>query len=220
MHKILTFNLTKSTIGCFIAASLVLASCNLESGNNESKKPQTKLRFLKDKCLFVRGGLKNEREHGIWEYYFSDTTIHSKGEYNLGTRVGKWVFYSENGKLKETGQYWSDKEVIIENLKRDSLKLESDKQFFRNLKSPKYSGDEDIWGICSVDTAVEFDDFDLGDDIEIVGSVGYEMRQNYKHGIWKYYDYNGDLAEIEIFDKGKRLKRIEMKNRKNLTTHQ
>ena len=86
-----------------LAFSWNLESCssNVEEPSVQSTRPE--IRYLKNKCLLVRGDLVNGREEGVWEYYYLDTMIHSRGSYRQGTRVGQWEFYAENGTLKESG---------------------------------------------------------------------------------------------------------------------
>ena len=43
---------------------------------------------------------------GIWEHYYSDGNVHSKGIYVNGDREGIWEFYKESGELDYKFEYY------------------------------------------------------------------------------------------------------------------
>lgn len=52
------------------------------------------------------GTKKNEIFFGNWEYFNSEGKLQSKGEFdNDGNKIGKWVWFYNNGKIKETANY-------------------------------------------------------------------------------------------------------------------
>ena len=53
-------------------------------------KPETKNKADKD-------GLPN----GLWENYYFNERIQSRGFYNHGVRVGEWTFWDERGNPKK-----------------------------------------------------------------------------------------------------------------------
>lgn len=199
---------SKHRIVCLlpIFALLLAFSWNLESCSSTAEESSVQLtrpeiRYLKNKCLLVRGDLLNGMEEGVWEYYYLDTMIHSRGSYRQGTRVGQWEFYAENGILKESGAYWYNDSLIQENLKADSFDLDFHQEIMESSEVPQYGGDMEIWGACPIDSG-DFDDFMGGDDFGGEDFSVFLVRQNLKHGQWNYYDDKGKLIEVQQYAKG------------------
>ena len=44
-------------------------------------------------------GYKNGKREGLWESYYRNGQLHTKGHYRKGKREGKWEFYYRNGQL-------------------------------------------------------------------------------------------------------------------------
>lgn len=202
--------LSKPILVLVMAMAAIVASCSSHPDESTVKSNRPPLRHLQDKCLFVRGDLKDEREHGLWEYFYSDTTLHSKGEYDHGTRVGHWEFYSVDGILTESGSYWSNDSLILQNFKADSIEMEAHERLFKSSQAPKYAGDEGIWGVCPADTS-GFDDFEGGDDFGGVEFGPFLVRVNIKHGPWYAYNEKGELLEIQFYEMGDLVSTQKMK---------
>jgi antitoxin component YwqK of YwqJK toxin-antitoxin module len=55
--------------------------------------------------LAITGELKNNRNNGIWTYYYPSGKIESTGTFKDDIAIGKWTFYYEDGTIKEEGFY-------------------------------------------------------------------------------------------------------------------
>ena len=55
--------------------------------------------------LAISGELKNNRNNGIWTYYYPSGKIESTGTFKDDIIIGKWIFYYEDGTIKEEGFY-------------------------------------------------------------------------------------------------------------------
>lgn len=49
-----------------------------------------------------------ERRQGIWEEYYYDGQLKSKGKYIDGKKIDEWEYYFNNGKLEQKGKYVND----------------------------------------------------------------------------------------------------------------
>jgi len=43
---------------------------------------------------------KDGKPHGLWEYYYSNGQLYTKGKYINGNADGLWEYYHYNGKLE------------------------------------------------------------------------------------------------------------------------
>ena len=50
-------------------------------------------------------GYKNGKREGLWESYYRNGQLHTKGQYRKGKREGEWEFYYRNGQLECKGYY-------------------------------------------------------------------------------------------------------------------
>ena len=55
--------------------------------------------------LLRKGGYRDGKEDGLWEFYWNNGQLESKGNYSDGNREGLWVFYWNNGQLENKGNY-------------------------------------------------------------------------------------------------------------------
>ena len=55
--------------------------------------------------LAISGELKNNRNNGIWTYYYPSGKIESTGTFKDDIAIGNWTFYYEDGTIKEEGFY-------------------------------------------------------------------------------------------------------------------
>ena len=55
--------------------------------------------------LLRKGGYRDGKEDGLWEFYWNNGQLESKGNYSDGNRDGLWVFYWNNGQLENKGNY-------------------------------------------------------------------------------------------------------------------
>ena len=50
-------------------------------------------------------GYTNGKREGLWESYYRNGQLHTKGVYRKGKREGEWEFYFRNGQLECKGTY-------------------------------------------------------------------------------------------------------------------
>ncbi|MFN4299044.1 MAG: toxin-antitoxin system YwqK family antitoxin [Thermaurantimonas sp.] len=74
--------------------------------------------YYPDGSLYSKGEFLNDLKEGIWEYYFPDGSIQEIGEYKRDLLNGKWLTYCINGKIL--------KEVYFINGKEDGVLREFD----------------------------------------------------------------------------------------------
>lgn len=55
--------------------------------------------------IAISGELKDNRNNGIWTYYYPSGKIESTGTFKDDIAIGKWTFYYEDGTKKEEGLY-------------------------------------------------------------------------------------------------------------------
>lgn len=74
-----------------------------------------KTEIYRNGFLFKKGIIDKEgRYQGVWESYYLNGKLKSKGEYKDGKKVGKWKFYFTNGKLEQEGFFNSNGEYTGE----------------------------------------------------------------------------------------------------------
>ncbi len=84
-----------------------------------------------DGSLRMKGNIRNNRNEGIWIYYFDNGQIECKGVFKKDLAENKWEYYYPNGKLKETGKYYKGKR-IGEWILYDKYGRINERRFFRN----------------------------------------------------------------------------------------
>jgi antitoxin component YwqK of YwqJK toxin-antitoxin module len=55
--------------------------------------------------LSISGELENNKNNGIWTYYYTSGKIESRGCFKDDILYGKWIWYYEDGTVKEEGYY-------------------------------------------------------------------------------------------------------------------
>jgi antitoxin component YwqK of YwqJK toxin-antitoxin module len=55
--------------------------------------------------LAISGELENNKNNGIWYYYYPSGKIESTGTFKDDISFGKWIWYYEDGTIKEEGYY-------------------------------------------------------------------------------------------------------------------
>lgn len=53
----------------------------------------------------VYGSIKDNRNIGVWKYFYPNGQLESIGNFNFDNPHGKWVWYYYNGNIKETGTF-------------------------------------------------------------------------------------------------------------------
>jgi antitoxin component YwqK of YwqJK toxin-antitoxin module len=66
----------------------------------------TATEIYKNGVLLSKGVIDEEGLYqGMWEFYYLNGNIRSKGEYKDGNKFGKWKYYFTSGKLEQEGAY-------------------------------------------------------------------------------------------------------------------
>ena len=60
--------------------------------------------------LLRKGGYRDGKEDGLWEFYWNNGQLENKGNYIDGNRDGLWEYYHENGQPWAKGSYKDGKE--------------------------------------------------------------------------------------------------------------
>ena len=176
-----------------------------ENGNLTLEQQTTELntkdniKYGTEKVYFKNGKLKSESKlkdiqygffrHGSFKEYFEDNKLKCEGEYEGGSKNGKWVNYFQNGEIKKEEFFNED---ICESLKEWDEKGEIIKEeVLRN-------GDTRITLSHEVMTKGNFY-FELNDGTEmnVFGQrhTLVEVEEHYDDGEW----VEGDRDEIDDF---------------------
>jgi len=60
--------------------------------------------FSNDK-IQMEGKMKNNKNNGLWKYYYPDGSLQTSGFYNYDIPDSIWKWYYNNGKVSEEGKY-------------------------------------------------------------------------------------------------------------------
>jgi len=55
----------------------------------------------------VYGSIKDNRNIGVWKYFYPNGQLESTGNFSFDNPHGKWVWYYYNGNIKETGTFFN-----------------------------------------------------------------------------------------------------------------
>lgn len=59
--------------------------------------------------MLISGKIKNNKNEGLWQYFYPDGQLESQGYFKNDISSDKWVWYYPDGKLKSTGYYFNGK---------------------------------------------------------------------------------------------------------------
>lgn len=62
-----------------------------------------------DGVVLMNGTIKNNKNEGKWEYFYSNGQLESTGNFKNDIAVDTWRWYYQDGKLKEEGDFKSGK---------------------------------------------------------------------------------------------------------------
>ncbi len=149
--------------------------------------------FFSDSTLKTRGLYQNNVPNGQWEYFYENGLPKMRGTVENGVNQGNWEYFYENGKPQMGGP-------IFNNLRQGNWKF-----YFENgkLKSegPFENGQQTgIWNYWYEDgnlKAQEFFNADSSRYKEFYSSEVLKLEGNNvsgkKEGFWKFYHENGNL---------------------------
>ena len=67
---------------------------------------QDKVELYVNNKMIGKGKLNfNGQKEGLWEHYYPDGRLQSKGEYLKGVKINEWVYYYHNGKIQQKGEF-------------------------------------------------------------------------------------------------------------------
>ncbi|MEM6801151.1 MAG: hypothetical protein AAF696_07085 [Bacteroidota bacterium] len=158
----------------------------------------------------TEGKLLNGLEEGHYHFWYLNGSLYQMGSFSKGSRVGLWYFFDYEGKLSEKGSYFVNDSLIQENIAIRSEVVDT------------LGPDSIIPDPIALEKDTTWDDFGVFDDAAVVdwAFVDDEQKesrpvrklfQNLEHGKWTYYDGEGDAIYYEIYDKGKRMKYVKLK---------
>ncbi len=88
-----------------------------------------------DGKMLISGQIKNNKNEGLWQYFYPDGQLESQGYFKNDINSDKWCWYYSDGKLKSTGFYSEGKKdgkwtsydeygrVISETVFRNDVKI-------------------------------------------------------------------------------------------------
>jgi antitoxin component YwqK of YwqJK toxin-antitoxin module len=136
--------------------------------------------------LSSKGLYENNKKTGVWESYHYNGQLESKGLYKDGNRDGIWESYHDNGKLDMRGSFKDDKKDGIWEKYWDNGQLWS-KGSYENDKR------DGIWESY----------YDNGQ----LWSKG-SFKDGNRDGIWEEYYDDGNLEYRRLFKDGKLIKKL------------
>ncbi len=126
---------------------------------------------------------ENEKRDGVWEAYYKDGDLKSKGEYKNGEKEGVWEAYYKDGDLKSKGEYKNgEKEGVWEGYYKN-------KQLMRKGEY-KNGKEEGVW-----------EQYYENRQLELKG----EYKNGKEEGVWEEYTWDGQLMRKEEYKNGKRV---------------
>tara|TARA_Y100000589_G_scaffold317298_1_gene343082 strand:+ start:10460 stop:13810 length:3351 start_codon:yes stop_codon:yes gene_type:complete len=140
---------------------------------------------------------------GYWKYFYSSGKLLSEGMYNEnGERIGRWVWYYQNGKTKEIAHYQDGKLNGVDTLYYENGNLENIIEFKNGLK------DGDYYRYSMYGGLVEHSFYKEG---KANGQtvLNYEIGEGFKHYVATQKDDKIEGELIEYYDSG------EKRNTKN-----
>lgn len=139
---------------------------------------------IQTKCFY-----KNNLKHGNYIEYFENKQIRTKGKYLNGKKTGKWKLFYQNGNLNSLGIYCSTYYVVqYENFDNFTFKVMDETM---NIVKEEYYPSQVIEYLDYIKN--EAKSFDLPQLIFL------------KDKEWKYWNTEGQLIKVEIYDNGKLL---------------
>lgn len=85
--------------------------------------------------MLISGRIKNNKNEGLWQYFYPDGQLESQGYFKDDISSDKWSWYYPDGKLKSTGFYSKGKKdgkwinydqygkVVSEEVYRNNVKI-------------------------------------------------------------------------------------------------
>ena len=159
----------------------------------EEKQKEIKFLEIEDKGYYKSGKLKYTGTlwKGFrikrWKSWYENGNLESDGEFDIKGEEGEWRYYHQNGNLKNIANYENGKLVgLVKNFDENG-KFYSTTYYEKNSNLTKWQFFyEDEKSIKKEGMA-----YDMGDKVEKRWKIT---------GKWKYYNKEGKLEKIEIYE--------------------
>ena len=142
----------------------------------------------KEKGKYVEGLRELE-----WKKFHENGKLLSTTNYNKGFKNGTFEVFFEDGKLKALGSYKNDKELF--NLQCWALTCQSffsKEEWIWLYKKLNYTGDYEFFYFHG-----RWQMFHMNGRLYSMGN----FSEGKKEGMWEYFDEEGKLNKIQIFEK-------------------
>src|SRR5690554_2313625 len=77
----------------------------VKKGSIKNPKEYVFISYYNNGEIFKTGEVYNNKEHGLWQYYFADGSLKSENNYKNGMPDGTFKIFYRNGDLKQKGTY-------------------------------------------------------------------------------------------------------------------
>jgi len=153
-------------------------------------------RFFPNGKKEQQGFFKWDAQDSIYTEWYETGDIKVKGEYALGTAVGRWEYYYRDGKLKSVEEIVDSVNYVWEFYLPDSLHTQTIEDGNGELTSYYTTGGVKEW--YNFNNGVKDGAFE---ELSVYGYVTLQgaFSKGKKEGEWKYYYYTGDLEKVSNY---------------------
>jgi antitoxin component YwqK of YwqJK toxin-antitoxin module len=147
-----------------------------------------------------------KKPKGYWQYYYKSGNLLSEGKYNEnGERIGRWVWYHMNGKIKEIAQYEDGKLNGVDSIFYENGNINKIIGFKNGLK------EGDFFEYSLYGGLIEHSVFKAG---KANGNtvINYEIGEGFKHYKATQIDNKIEGELHEYFDSGENLSIVKYVN--------
>jgi antitoxin component YwqK of YwqJK toxin-antitoxin module len=114
----------------------------------------------------------DNREIGLFVYYYENGQVSAKGEFIKGLKTGKWLYWYENGQLKSEGEFVEGKANGLWQYWHENGEKKSEGNYMKDKQSGKWM----FW----------YED-------KVIQSTG-DFKNSLKEGLWIDYYKNGQKS--------------------------
>jgi uncharacterized protein len=157
--------------------------------------------------LSSKGSYVDGKEDGYWEVYHSNGQLHTNGNYNNGKIDGYWEYYWDNGNLHMKGNYKDGKEDGVWDFYNSNGNLWSKELYHKNGFIEKLPLTENkklfIPRKLSVSDS-RYSDHNNSQPIKDGVRINQYDYDGNKTGYWEYYYLGGELSSKGNYKDGKK----------------
>jgi len=149
------------------------------------------------------------QSNGYWVERYRNGNLKNQGEYECGRKIGRWIYYFENGQIAKIENFKKPYNKFIMSLPDGS---DIKNPFYRmNLPEGRYleyhpNGKLKVEGrykiveeFSKIDTVYTYD-MDTYEEIVTVYKGEFWDAKSKKSGIWNFYDENGEVIKQDKYD--------------------